>query len=71
MTEWAEADLDADGFPSLAAVIRECGPTPRPHDHDCDVKGPVREITSGLGVVYSSTCSVCGRPAFNTWDVFS
>lgn len=71
MTKWSPADLADDGFPSVAAVSRECGRAPKHRDHECDINGPVREISSGLGTVHSSTCSVCGRPAFNAWDIFA
>ncbi|MFA6310635.1 MAG: hypothetical protein WCV99_13445 [Sterolibacterium sp.] len=47
-----------------------CGPEPKPTDHECDNRGPFKEIESGMGTVHSATCSMCGRPAFNSWDIW-
>lgn len=57
---------DAAGFP----VAFSCGPEPKPIDHECDVAGGTKETESGMGTVYSATCSVCGRPAFNSWEIW-
>jgi len=39
-------------------------------DHECDLKGPVVDVESGMGAVQSSSCSVCGKPAFNRWSIW-
>lgn len=48
----------------------QCGPEPKPVDHTCDAKGPMKELDTGMGEVVSATCSVCGRPAFNMRDIW-
>ena len=57
---------DADG--KLIAAI--CEPEPTPPDHKCDFRGPMVELETGMGIVFSATCSVCGRPAFNFHDIW-
>jgi hypothetical protein len=57
---------DADGFP----IEFRCGPPPKPKDHECDDDGPMVEIDDGMGIVCTVTCSICGRPAFNMWDMW-
>ena len=48
----------------------QCGPEPAPKDHKCDAKGPTKEIETGMGEMFTATCSVCGRPAFDMWDIW-
>ena len=47
-----------------------CGPPPAPTDHKCDNKGPMRELETGMGNCISATCSMCGRPAFQMFDIW-
>jgi hypothetical protein len=55
-----------EGLPTMF----QCGPAPKPKDHECDGNGEFKELETGMGTVYSATCSVCGRPAFNEWDAW-
>ena len=48
----------------------QCGPDPKPKDHECDSKGKMKELDTGMGEVISATCSICGRPAFSMWDIW-
>lgn len=61
-----QIDHDHDGYP----ITFRCGPEPKPKDHDCDMAGGMRDIESSMGTVTSATCSICGRPAFNEWDIW-
>lgn len=47
-----------------------CGADPKPRDHECDAKGTTKELKTGMGAVFSATCSVCGRPAFNFREIW-
>ena len=47
-----------------------CSTDDKPRDHECDAKGPFKELKTGMGTVHSATCSVCGRPAFNFREIW-
>lgn len=51
-------------------TVFQCGPEPKPVDHECDAKGPMKELDIGMGEVTSATYSVCGWPALNMWDIW-
>lgn len=48
----------------------ECGPEPKPKDHECDIKGPIVEVPCMGGVVQSASCSICGRAAFQFSEIW-
>ena len=48
----------------------QCGPDPKPTDHECDALGKFVELDTGMGKVHSATCSICGRPAFQMSDIW-
>lgn len=51
------------------AIKFECGPNQKPTDHECDLKGPWVEFEDGLGG--SASCSICGRLAYDDFDMWS
>lgn len=61
-------DIKRDEAGQITAF--QCGPEPKPADHECDSNGPFKELDTGMGAVSSATCSVCGRPAFSMWDIW-
>ncbi len=61
-----QVERDADGFP----IAFKCGPALKPKDHECDADGNFIELETGMGTVHTATCSKCGRPAFNEWDMW-
>ena len=61
-------NLQYDENGDLIAAI--CGPEPQVQNHNCDIKGPMRELETGMGVCISATCSICGKPAFNFHDIW-
>lgn len=48
----------------------ECGPEPKPVDHECDLKGSTVEVPCMDGSVFSASCSICGRPAFQFSEIW-
>lgn len=59
--------VSTDGHGS---VKFECGPDPKPTDHECDLKGPTVEVPCMGGTVFSASCSVCGRTAFQFSEIW-
>lgn len=60
-----EITYDEAGFP----IEFRCG-VKQPTDHECDLHGGYVDLDTGMGIVNTATCSICGKPAFSFRDIW-